>query len=118
MPSISQRRANLKRLVIAIAAVLVAAGLALAVVTRPSAAHPPTTASLMPAYVEAAQYWQTHATVFTRAKSSAAAAHPPTTASLMPAYVEGAKYWRAYATFFSRMMSSAASVQAARLWRR
>jgi len=85
----------MKRPVFAVAVVLVASGLALAVVTRPSAAHPPTTASLMPAYVDAAKYWRAYATFFTRMTSSAAAVqHPPTTASLMPAYVEAAKLWR------------------------
>jgi hypothetical protein len=71
----------MKRVLAVFAVALVAAGVALAAATRQESAGPPTTASLMPAYVQAAKYWS--------ARSPVPAI--PTTASLMPAYAQA--YW-------------------------
>jgi hypothetical protein len=83
----------MKRL-ISITGLLIAAVVAIAATThtttRSTEAHPPTKASLMNAYVEAAQYWQSRPV----SVASAPPATPPTTASLMNAYVEAAQYWQ------------------------
>ena len=84
----------MKRL-ISIAGLLIAAVVAIAATThttttRSTGTHPPTKASLMNAYVEAAQYWQSRPV----SVASALPATPPTTASLMNAYVEAAQYWQ------------------------
>ena len=84
----------MKRL-ISITGLLIAAVVAIAATThttttRSTEAHPPTKASLMNAYVEAAQYWQSRPV----SVASALPATPPTTASLMNAYVEAAQYWQ------------------------
>ena len=75
----------MKRFIVAVAVALVVAGVAVAAVTRREPANPPTTASLMPAYVQAATYWSTG--------SPAATPSPPTTSSLMDAYVQAARLW-------------------------
>ena len=75
----------MKRVLVVFVAALVVAGVALAAVTQEEAvARPPTTASLMPAYVQAAKYWNGRSRV-------SATPSPPTTASLMPAYAQA--YW-------------------------
>jgi len=83
----------MKRL-ISITGLLIAAVVAIAATThtttRSAETHPPTRASLMNAYVEAAQYWQSRPV----SVASALPATPPTTASLMNAYVEAAQYWQ------------------------
>jgi predicted outer membrane protein len=90
----SYRRHLVKRLISIVALVLVGTAVALAATIRTTtarpAAHPPTKASLMDAYVEAAKYWQNRPV----SAPSAPSVKPPTTASLMPAYVEAAKYWQ------------------------
>ena len=75
----------MKRFIVAVAVALVAAGVAVAAVTQREPASVPTTASLMPAYVQAAKYWGTG--------SSAAMQSPPTTSSLTDAYVQAARWW-------------------------
>jgi hypothetical protein len=84
----------MKRL-ISIAGLLIAAVVAIAATThtpmaRSTGTHSPTKASLMNAYVEAAQYWQSRPV----SVASALPATPPTTASLMNAYVAAAQYWQ------------------------
>jgi hypothetical protein len=83
---------------------LVAAGVALAAVTRPDDGGPPTTASLMPAYVQAAKYWN--------GRSRARASSPPTTASLMQAYAQA--YWLGRAPASLRIESPAAGAHVVR----
>jgi hypothetical protein len=75
----------MKRFIVAVAVALVGAGVAVAAVTVREPAGPPTTASLVPAYVQAAKYWS--------AGSRAATQSPPTTSSLMDAYVQAARQW-------------------------
>jgi hypothetical protein len=83
-----RRQIVMKRTLVVFVAALVAAGVALAAVTRQDAAAGlPTTASLMPAYVQAAKYWSART-------PASAIPSPPTTASLMPAYVQAGKVWR------------------------
>ena len=84
----------MKRL-ISITGLLIAAAVAIAATThttttRSTGTQPPTTASLMNAYVEAAQYWQSSPVSLASAPPGTA----PTTASLMNAYVEAAQYWQ------------------------
>ena len=64
----------MKRVLVVFVSALVAAGVALAAVTRQDAAGPPTSASLMPAYVQAAKYWNARSPM-------SAIPSPPTTAS-------------------------------------
>ena len=84
----------MKRL-ISSAGLLIAAVVAIAATThtptsRSAETHPPTTASLMNAYADAARYWQSRPS----SVASAVPATPPTTASLMNAYVQAAQYWQ------------------------
>jgi hypothetical protein len=114
----------MKRVLVVFVAAFIAAGVALAAVKQHDAAGPPTSASLMPAYVQAAKYWSDR-------PARPAIASPPTTASLMPAYAQA--YWQGHAPASLRIESPAvdtsqsppttaslmsAYVQAARLWRR
>ncbi len=84
----------MKRLIGVVAVVLIGAVVAIAATTRTNTratgAHPPTTASLMNAYVDAAKYWQNRPV----SAPSAPSVKPPTTSSLTDAYVEAAKYWQ------------------------
>jgi hypothetical protein len=84
----------MKRLIGIAALVLIGAVVAIAATTRTTTrsagTHPPTKASLMNAYVEAAKYWQNRPV----SAASAPSAKPTTTASLTDAYVEAAKYWQ------------------------
>jgi hypothetical protein len=85
------RRHLMKRLIAIVFVVVIGATVTIAATTRTGTsrtpAQPPTKASLMDAYVQAAKYWQNRPV-------SAASAKPPTTASLMPAYVQATKYWQ------------------------
>jgi hypothetical protein len=82
----------MKRFLAAAAVALVAAGVAVAAVGRHDSADPPTTASLMPAYVEAAKYWSTRSPGGD-APAAATSQSPPTTSPLMDAYVQAARQW-------------------------
>jgi hypothetical protein len=104
----------MKRTLVVFVAALVAAGVALAAVTRQDAAGTPTTASLMPAYVQAAKYWNART-------SASAISSSPTTATLMPAYVQAAKYWNARTTASAIPTTASlmqAYVEAGKVWRR
>jgi hypothetical protein len=84
------RRHLMKRLIAIVFVVVIGATVTIAATTRtsgsPTPAHPPTKASLMDAYVQAAKYWQN--------RPISTESTPPTTASLMPAYVQATKYWQ------------------------
>jgi hypothetical protein len=82
----------MKRFLFVLAVALVAAGVAVAAVIRQEPARPPTTASLMPAYVQAAKYWSTRSSVEGKSPARAATKSSPT-ASLMDAYVQAARQW-------------------------
>jgi hypothetical protein len=91
-PVIAERKAvAMKRSLFVLAVALVAAGVAVAAVTRRGPAGPPTAASLTPAYVQAAKYWSTGPSLEGGSPARAATQSPPTTSSLMDAYVQAAK---------------------------
>ena len=85
----------MKRLISIVALVLVGTAVALAATIRTTTAgsaatRPPTKASLMDAYVEAAKYWQNRP-ISPRARRPSNRRRPPRSC---PAYVEAAKYWQ------------------------
>lgn len=81
-------------LVLVVALVATSVGVGLAAVSGPSATKPPTTASLMPAYVQAAKYWQHPHVHIHESTTARTTAKPPTTSSLMRMYVQAAKAGR------------------------
>jgi hypothetical protein len=99
------------RITLAAVVALVATGVGLAAATGSSETKSPTTASLTPAYVQAAKYWQHHHIRYATATR---------TASLTPEYVQAAKYWQhhhiGYATATRTASLTPEYVQAAKYW--
>jgi hypothetical protein len=99
------------RITLAAVVALVATGVGLAAATGSSETKSPTTASLTPAYVQAAKYWQHH---------HIHSATDTRTASLTPEYVQAAKYWQhhhiGYATATRTASLTPEYVQAAKYW--